>query len=85
MKYWYLNLHIQVGEYEFYSKSVHKTKDNEDFDAEEYAKDFYGGNDDPDDENYTGTYYFNGGEVAVQVYDCHSITKKAYDTLRNFL
>jgi len=77
-KYWLLVLHIQCGEYEFYSKSLHE---GEKFDAEDYAKDFYGNLSDEDD----GTYYFNGGEVAVQVQSCDEICKKVYTYLINFI
>jgi len=84
MRYWYLKLHIQCGEYEFYSKSVHKTEGKEKFDSEAYAADFYGGADENNDPD-SGVYYFNCGEVAVMVDDCKEIKKPAYDILRKYL
>jgi len=82
MRYWFLKLKIQHGEYEFYSASLHKTN-KEKFDAEAYARDFYGDPDDPD--NTDGTYYCNGGELAVQVYTFEEIKKAEYNTLGKFM
>ena len=84
MRYWYLELHIQCGEYEFYSKGVHRTEGKEKFDAEAYAADFYG-NADEDNDPDSGTYYFNCGEVAVCVNEIKEIKKPVYDTLRKYI
>ena len=84
MRYWYLELHIQCGEYEFYSKSVKKTPRKEEFDAEEYASDFYG-NADPNNDPDSGTYYFNCGEVAVCVNALREITPKEAKVLEKYL
>jgi hypothetical protein len=83
MRYWFLKLHIQCGEYEFYSKSVQRSRGKSEFDAEEYAKDFYG---DEGEETYgKGTYYFNCGEIAVSVYGLHEITAKEYKVMEKYL
>ena len=78
MKYWFLDLKIQCGEYEFDSKSVHKGKT---FDGEEYAKGFYS----DECEDVDGTYFFNGGEIAVEVNRCEEITKMQYNVLKEFV
>lgn len=83
MKYWFLKIHIQNGEYEYYSSSLHQTKGKKDFDAEAYVSDFYA-NADEDNPN-DGVYYFNGGEVACCVKDIQEITKKEYDILHRFI
>jgi len=80
MRYWYLDLVVQHGEYEFHCKSVHSQKNE--FDAEEYASDFYG----MPDENYgDGCYLFNCGAVAVQVYEVKEITKAEYEVLKKYI
>jgi hypothetical protein len=83
MRYWYLNIHIQCGEHEFHSQSYQKTKGKEEFDSEDYAKDFYGMADDPDNDD--GSYYFDCGNLCVEVYVCKEITKKEYDVLTKIM
>ena len=88
MKYWFLKLLIRQGEYEFYSMSTHKQQANEkDFDmatfSEAYAADFYGCPDDPDDTG--GSYYFDCGNLCVEVYSRQEVTKKEYETLGKFI
>lgn len=78
MKYWFLNIEIRNGEYEYNSLSLHTGK----FNAEEYVKGFY--NDDGE-ESDNGEYYFNGGEVACSIKKLKEITKKEYDVLRKFI
>ena len=83
MRYWFLKIGIRNGEYEYSSCSVHKTPKKEEFDAEDYAQDFYGGG---SEETYgKGTYYFNGGEVAVEVGNLKEITLKEYNVLNKFV
>ncbi len=82
MRYWFLDLQITCGEYEFNSTSVHET-DKKEFDAETYAKEFYDNNDDDTEDNEI--YYFNGGEVAVEVCRIDEITKKEYDILKEYI
>ena len=84
MRYWFLTLHIQCGEYEFFSESVHKTEWNDMFDAEAYASGFYG-NADPENDPDSGNYYFNNGEVCVSVYTLKEISKPVYNVLWKFL
>lgn len=76
-KYWYLNLEVTVGEYEFHCKSLHRGN----FNAKDYTRNFYG--DEVDEENET--YYFNGGEVAVKIYDCKEIPESDYEILSQYL
>ena len=80
MRYWYLDIEITCGEYEFHSKSLHVTKGNK-FDEDTYVKGFYG--DEPDEDD--GTYYFFAGEIACQVSDIREITKKQHDILQDFI
>ena len=85
--YVFLCLHIQCGEYEFYSDSVHYLDGDEVSDieawADEYASVFYGSKGEGEKEN--DTYYFNAGEVAVEVNNVRSITSVEFDTLYKFL
>ena len=83
MRYWFLNIQVRQGEYEFNQKSVHKTPKDEEFDAEEYAKDYYGFADDPDNDD--GSYYFNCGNVCVEVYKIQEITQKEYNVLNRYI
>jgi len=81
--YIFLQLDIKCGEYEFTSVSVHqipKEKNIIDF-SEEYAKQFYYG----DMEEEDRTYYFNAGEVAVEVSVRQNISKEEYSILRKYL
>ena len=85
MEYWFLSLKINNGEYEFYSRSVHERKaDDQKFAdyAEEYAYEFYDG---CEDEPGCGIYHFNCGEMAVQVYNVQKITEEEYEVLNKFL
>jgi len=82
-KFVFVDLHIQNGEYEYKSKSVHEIPveiDANDF-GEEHAKRFYG--------NYShsdrGSHYFNGGEVAVESKGVEIITPNEYEVLNKFL
>lgn len=83
LKYIYVELKIQNGEYEYYSKSVQQIPvemDVDDF-ADNHARDFYGRFSYSDGD----THYFNGGEVAVRGYNAKEITKAEYKTLQKFI
>jgi len=79
MRYWYLDLKVQCGEYDFHCKSTH-SQENE-FDAEEYASDFYGMADD----ECNGYYTFDCGAVGVEVYEIKEITKTEYKVLKKYI
>jgi len=82
MKYWYLELSIQNGEYEHSSLSVHKTRAGApDFDAEAYANDFYAEGEDLGN----GHYSFDCGCVIVYVNQCREIDKSEYKVLSLFI
>ena len=83
MRYWFLKIGIRNGEYEYASCSIHKTPKKEEFDAEDYAKDFYGG--ESEDTYDNNEYYFNAGEVAVWVGIIKEITLKEYNVLNKFV
>lgn len=89
MKYWFLKIGIRSGEYEFNSISIHKTKDKEKFDAEAYAKDFYGNGDGEDGEGEdtynSGDYYFDCGCIACWVENIKEITLKEYNALNKLI
>lgn len=84
MKHVFLTLHIQCGEYEFFNTSVHviKAKDISKW-ADKYASNFYGTKGEKEDN--TGAYYFNAGEVAVEVNSIQQISEEEYNTLIKFL
>ena len=81
MRYWFVAIETRCGEYEFMTKVAIAERSNKDFDAEEYARGFYGGEMYEDD----ARYYFNGGEIACCVYDCKEITKEEFSVLRKFI
>jgi len=82
-KFVFIELHIQNGEYEYTSKSVHEIPVEiklDDF-GEEYAKGFYGKYSYSD----RGSHYFNGGEVAVENKGVMVIATDEYHVLNKFL
>jgi hypothetical protein len=83
MKYWFLNIHIQDGEHEHNSLSVHVTKGNEKFDVDDYLKDFYGNKEDTEVDG--DIYYYQGGSIACSLESLQEITKKEYTVLKKFI
>ena len=82
-EYFFLRLKIKCGEYEFYSEGVHAVPKGTNIInfSETYAKEFYSTEVEEDDE----MYYFNGGEVAVQISFRESISRQEYKVLSKFL
>jgi hypothetical protein len=82
-KYFFLQIEIKCGEYEFISSDVHEIIEEESIIvfSENYAKEFYSGDMDEDDR----TYYFNRGEVAVEVLKREIISKEEYTIMRKYL
>jgi hypothetical protein len=82
MKYIFIDLKVVNGEYEYSCKSVHVTKAaNISFVAEKHAGTFYGGRVSRSDTSW----YFYGGEVAVQVANVKEISEQQYQTLKQFI
>ena len=84
MKYWFIEVKIVCGEYEFRSQSVHMTTSAETFDADKYVSDFYGDADDPDDTD-GGSYYFDGGNLACSYSSCREISEADYTVLKRYM
>jgi hypothetical protein len=88
-KFVFLQVGIQSGEYEFNSKSVHELHHRTNIKkfAQKYVKGFYGGKafqyDKPADPD--GTWYFNAGEIAVELDKIEEITREEYQALSKFL
>lgn len=84
-KYILLRLEERNGEYEYIHRSVHRLSDGRkataDRFAKNYAKDFYGVKSDPQD----GGYYFNGGEVFVEVNSWDFISEEDFNLLNKYL
>lgn len=84
-KYLLLRLEERNGDYEYIHRSVHRLQDGRNTTAEQtaknYAKKFYGGKADPED----GGYYFNGGEVFVEVYSWDLICEEDFNVLAKYL
>jgi hypothetical protein len=83
-KYLFVSLHIQNGEYEHYSNSVHvvdETTDSEKFAEDHAGINFYGS------ENYKedNAYYYFGGSIAVSVNDFREISEEDFNVLSRFL
>ena len=83
MKYLFVSLHIQNGDYEYFSNSVHALNSRRNLKkyAENYPKDFYAGKPEKDGENYL----FNAGEVAVRLNDSKEIRKEDFEVLSRFI
>lgn len=80
MKYLFIKLTVQNGEYNGEEKVLHVTKcDNIQFVAHRYAAKFYGGV--PERDSVWWCYY--GGEVAVRMDNVVELTKEQYDYLDN--
>jgi len=82
MRYWFVKLEIQSGEYSVTTSSAHSTRGTEEFDAEDYAKNYWN---EGEDTYNDGTYYFDCGCVACKVYDCFEITKQEHKVLVKYL
>ncbi len=82
-KYIFLILEIRNGEYEYESLTIHEidSRKNSDEFAEKYASNFYGSKGKKEDYGY----YFNNGEVAVEVKYVKEATKAEYEVLKKFL
>lgn len=80
MKYLFITLTIQNGEYEYNEKVLHITRcENIQFAAHKYAASFYGGVPERD-----GVWwYYYGGEVGVRMDKVVELTKEEYDFLDN--
>jgi len=83
MRYWYLDIKIINGEYEFHSRSTQKTKAKEEFDAESYVANFYGFEEGKNEDS--GYYEFNCGNIACKVNGLQEITKEEYRVLNKYL
>lgn len=81
-KYVFVEVKIRNGEYEYYSKSLHIIGKKADIRkcGEKHARHFYANFSHEED----GTYYFNGGEVATELYKSQEITVEEYQVLRKF-
>lgn len=83
--YIFLVLHERNGEYEYYHKSLHELPDSRKMTmkkyAEDYLKGFYGGHAAKEDAGY----YFNGGEVYVEIDSYQMIGEAEYNVLRRYL
>jgi len=84
-KYLFLVLKEINGEYEYYHRSVHELPNGGNGTVKEYSEDylkgFYGGN----AQKENGGYYFNGGEVYVEIDSYQLISETEYDVLRRYV
>ena len=81
MKYFMVKLDIQHGDFEYRHQFVQDMPGNKKFNAEKYAKNFYGCR----SRNQDDWYAFNDGEVLVAVNSCEEITKEEYDVMAKYL
>lgn len=82
-EYFFLQLDIRYGEYEFISANVHQVPVETsiyEF-SETYAKEFYT----TEMEEDNGTYYFDADAVAVKVFRQEKISEQEYDVLRKYI
>lgn len=89
MHYYYifLDLFSRNGEYEYNHLSVHRLElgKNELEFAREYASSFYMKDEDEENDERDGGFYFNCGEVYVRIDRVEIITQKEYKILLKFL
>lgn len=81
MKYVFLTLAIQHGEFEFTSRSVHVTDQEVEKYADSVAKEFYFTPSTKVDDGYT----FWLQDVFVRVEEAKEISKEHYETLKHYL
>jgi hypothetical protein len=79
MKYYLGSLNITLGEYEVDTAIRFSANGNPRLKIHDIAEDFYGNCYCEDD----GTYYFNGGEVAVEVGCFEEVSKEVFDSIPN--
>ena len=84
-KYIFVSLEESNGEYEYLHRSVHQIPDGRkataDKVANNYAKEFYGG----EVEKTDGGYYFHSGEVFIKDFSWQFISEEKFNILREFL
>jgi len=84
-KYVFMKAKEINGFYEYYHRSIH-TVDASDYERinklmNEYLVDFYGGK----SEKCNDGFYFNNGEVYVEVSSCKLISEEHYNILSQYL
>jgi len=84
MRYFLLTIKIRVGEYEFDSMSLQRTR-SKIYDADAYVRNFYGTCDERSSGDEAGTYYFHDGCLACWVSGLTEVTKSEYEVLKKFL
>jgi hypothetical protein len=86
MKYYLVKLKTRSGEYEFETDYLIEREDNLDIDkeADEIAATWYGGR---RGEKYPENkgYYFNGGEIYVEVESVRELNYPVYTILKEYL
>lgn len=84
-KYIFLTLEERNGEYEYTHRSVRQLPDSKTKTAERFVKDylkgFYGGKAEKEGEGY----YFNSGELFVEVTSWRFISKEDFNILNQYL
>ena len=85
MKYYFKEIGVRTGEYEFELKSTHTCDEDQDINniLDEYIQDFYGG--ECEDMFDNEEYYFFGGEVAVCLNRVTEVTKEEYEVLKKYI
>lgn len=84
MKYFYIEIEERNGEYEYRHKVVRSCPLNvnpDKFFDDNLAGSWYGGEVDKEDDGY----YYNGGEVFVELTRVEEITKEEFDILNKYL
>lgn len=79
MKYYLGSLEIRIGEYEVNTSIRFETDGNEGEYHHKIAQNFWGDCYEIDD----GVYYFNGGEIAINIGDRVEVSKELFDSIPN--
>lgn len=87
MKYIFVELKVTCGEYEFHCPHTHYIEDDQTIEeyAEDYASTFYPLDEDEKAKAEDGGWYFNAGEIFVEIYRRDYITEEQYKTLTLFV
>lgn len=82
-QYIFLRLNVRCSDYELLQESVHRLSAETgiiEF-SENYAKEFFPGEVEDDNRRY----YFDGGQIAVEVAATESISREEYYTMRRYM
>ena len=82
MRYWFLDIGVRQGDQETRNKAVEQSMRKEEFDSDEYVREWYG---QEGDKLKDGQYSFDDGCIIISLYACNELTRAEYNVLKKFL